>query len=155
MSRGRMDHNFNIRLHLPFLGPRWGMAGGIIATLYLCGSILSWLYLFSLDSASGIKILRMEIAVCILLICVNLFGVLKIGYNGYWSSVLVSWIFGIVVNVIGFYIIQVPLLVVSNGDVLQLFLQFCIYILFSALLCAVPTLLICLIMWAIEMIFGY
>lgn len=155
MSRERTEHNLNIRLHLPLLTWRGMMAVGIIATLYLFGSILSWLYLFSLDSASGTKILRMEIAICILLICVNLFGILKIGYNGYWSSVLASWIFAIVVNVIGFYIIKVPLLFTSNGDVLQLFLQFCIYLLFSALLCAVPALLICLIMWAIEIIFGY
>ena len=155
MSKGRDEHTFNIRFDIPFFDQRWGMARGIILTLYLCGSVLSWLYLFSLNSENGAKILGMEIVVCILLFCVNLFGILKVGYNGYWSSTLSSWIFGIVINVMGFYIINVPLLLTAGEGVLHVFLQFCIYILFSALLCAVPALLICAVMWAIEIIFGY
>lgn len=150
-------HDFNIRLSMPLFDQRPGLIAGILMTLFFTGGILVWIYLFSMDNDMARKILVVEAIVNVILLLVNLYCILRVGYDGFLRNLGMTWLLNVVLTIVGFYMGHVHLLAAAaDGQSILLhgFLEFIVFVLLTALMAVVPTLIISLLMWLIMAIFG-
>lgn len=156
-KRRQSSHDFNIRLNMPLFDQRPGLIAGIVLTLFFTGGILVWIYLFSMDNDTARKILIVEAVVNVILMLVNIYCILRVGYDGFLRNLGMTWLLNVVLTIIGFYIGHIHLLAAAANDqsvLLHGFLEFLVFALLTALMAVVPTLIICLLMWLIMAIFG-
>lgn len=156
-KRRQSSHDFNIRLNMPLFDQRPGLIAGIVLTLFFTGGILVWIYLFSMDNDTARKILIVEAVVNVILMLVNIYCILRVGYDGFLRNLGMTWLLNVVLTIIGFYIGHIHLLAAAANDqsvLLHGFLEFLVFVLLTALMAVVPTLIICLLMWLIMAIFG-
>lgn len=150
-------HEINIRFNMPLFDQRPGLIAGILLALFFTAGILVWIYLFSMDNATARKILVVEAVVNVILLAVNLFCILRVGYDGFLKNLGMTWLLNIVLTIIGFYICHIHLLAAAadgQSALLHGFLEFLVFVLLTALMAVVPTLIISLLMWLIMAIFG-
>lgn len=150
-------HDINIRFSMPLFDQRPGLIAGILLALFFTAGILVWIYLFSMDNETARKILVVEAVVNVILLAVNLFCILRVGYDGFLRNLGMTWLLNIVLTIIGFYIGHIHLLAAAadgQSVLLHGFLEFLVFVLLTALMAVVPTLIISLLMWLLMAIFG-
>lgn len=153
----KKKQNIHFDFHMDMAEPEVGrgIALGILGTLFILGTILAWVYLFSLNRSDSGRVLLVEGIVLFLLLAGNIFTICRIGYDGFFKNMAVTWAVGSVLSAVGFYMADIHVLAVPEGGKLLWGVMDFLLILGGALfLSCVPALIICVVMWGIMYIFG-
>lgn len=154
MRRNGRDSNWKIDLQIPGLDQRMGFAAGIFAALFFLGGIFVWAFLFAAVGTGSI--LTLEMIINIIIFGVNLFAICRIGYDGFWKNLKVTYGGEIFLTVAGFYMGDIHFLTIPAGgtDLLYRFLEFLAFVIFSVFASILPSVLFCLVMWLVMSVFG-
>lgn len=157
MGRKRSDDEHRFFVRGPFSGMFSGLLLGIIIGILFLVGVVAWVLLLTLVSGSSqTKILVIQLIVSIILLAANICMICFVGYDGFGKTMWVTWVAGIVLSIIGFYIAGIPMMPLAQGrsGLLKFFLELVFYIPVSAALTVIPTLIINILMWLIMNIFG-
>ena len=84
----KKKQNIHFDFHMDMAEPEVGrgIALGILGTLFILGTILAWVYLFSLNRSDSGRVLLVEGIVLFLLLAGNIFTICRIGYDGFFKN---------------------------------------------------------------------
>lgn len=153
----RNSYDFNINFGLPFLNQKFGVFAGVLLTLLVGGAIFSWIFFLALDGDIVRKGLIGMAIVNGVVLALNLFIILKIGYDGFWKGYWISWGVNIILTEILFLISGTHFLnLTENGqsNALGVFLEIILVLFLEMFLAVLPTLVISLIVYIVMAIFG-
>ncbi|HIS46828.1 MAG TPA: hypothetical protein IAB46_04545 [Candidatus Scybalocola faecigallinarum] len=147
-KRNPLDVNLNLSsLDSPFRTiSNISAAAGVLATLFCIGGVVIWFYVLGRSGEISHKILVVEIVVSLILLALNIFGICRIGYDGFLKSAAATGVIHVVLTTIGFYLAGLELM---DGA-----MRFAIYLGIAALMAVLPTMVISVIMWGIMALFG-
>lgn len=155
MASKKNHRHLNVNLNSRFFGLiSDSVIGIVIAILFVIG-VFSWVVLLSSDGDKTSMYIVLGI-VSLILLAGNIYGICRIGYDGFSRSMWVTWVAGIVMTVFGFFIGNVQILAV-NGNENRLahgLLEMLVFIPVSMVLTIVPVVIISVIAWLIINIFG-
>ena len=157
MGRRKSDNEQRLFVRGPFSGMLSGMLLGVIMGILFLIGVVAWILLLTLVSGpSQTKILVIQLIVSIILLAANICGICFVGYDGFGRTMWLTWVCGIVLSIIGFYIAGIPMMPLAQGKglLLKFFLELIFYIPVSAALTVIPALIINVVVWLIMNIFG-
>ncbi len=141
-----------IRYGVPDQRP--GFVGGVVLTVLTVLGIVFWILLFHREDVQSGRILAVEICVNGITLALNLFLICRVGYNGFLQNYVGTFLMNLFLAVIGLYIAGIRFYQGNGVEELEAFWRFVIFLLLSALMALMPTLIICGLMWIIMSIFG-
>lgn len=155
MTSKRDDKHLKVNLNSSFLGLLSNSAIGIIIAIFFVIGIFSWVFLLS-SEGDKTSIYVVLAIVSILLLAGNIYGICRIGYDGFVRGMWISWVAGIVMTVIGFFIGNVHILAMNAAEdsFSHALLEMLVFIPISMVLTIVPVVIISVITWLIINIFG-
>ncbi len=155
MARRRQNRNrnsFDVNLNLrsgdgPFQTvSSLSAVAGVFGALFCVGGVVIWFYVLGMDSAFSHKIMAVEAVVSLILLGLNIFGICRIGYDGFLRNVAATGSIHLVLATAGFYLTGLEL---TEGA-----MEFAIFVGIAALLAVLPTLVIAVVVWGIMALFG-
>ncbi len=155
MARRRQNQNrnsFDVNLNLrssdgPFRTvSNVSAIAGVFAALFCVGGVVIWFYVLGLDNEISHKIMAVEGVVSLILLALNIFGICRIGYDGFLRNVAATGVIHLVLATAGFYLAGLELM---DGA-----MEFAIFLGIAALMSVLPTLVISAVMWGIMALFG-
>lgn len=155
MASKRNNRHLDVNLNSHFLGLISGSVIGIVIAIFFVIGVFSWVFLLSSkgDKTSMYVVLGI---VSLILLAGNIYGICRIGYDGFARGLWLTWVAGIVMTVIGFFIGNVHILSVNGEEnfIAHGLLELLIFIPVSMVLIIVPVVIISVIAWLIINIFG-
>lgn len=114
----------------------------IVALLLFAACVFAWMYIFSLGSETGRRIILLEAIVCGGVLFVSLFYVFVVGYEkDVGQYIRHSYLASILFSVIGYYLTGLEVISFPEkvqGEYIFYVIQFLLYVLIAAILVVIP-----------------
>ncbi|HIZ45030.1 MAG TPA: hypothetical protein H9672_10015 [Firmicutes bacterium] len=155
MARRRQNQNrnsFDVNLNLrssdgPFRTvSNISVVAGAFAALFCVGGVVIWFYVLGLNNEISHKIMTVEGIVSLILLALNIFGICRIGYDGFLRNVSATGVIHLVLSTVGFYLVGLEIM---DGA-----MEFAIFLGIAALMAVLPAMLISVVMWGVMALFG-
>ncbi len=155
MARRRQNQNrnsFDVNLNLRSAeGPfrtisNLSAVAGVFAALFCVGGVVIWFYVLGMDNEMSHKIMAVEAVVSLILLGLNIFGICRIGYDGFLRNAAATGAIHVVLSTAGFYL--------SGLELMDGAMEFAIFLGIAALMAVLPTMVIAVAMWGIMALFG-
>lgn len=154
MKKSGRNSRWDVNFHIPGMNQEMGFAAGILTALFFLGGIFVWGLLFAMAGVSSVLIMVLVVSAIVLLI--NLYAILRIGYDGFLSNFRITYLGEVCLIIVGAYISGIHFFEIpGNGaDLLYRFMEFLAFVIFAVFVAILPSVIISLCMWLVMAVFG-